>query len=102
VGAHLAHLGGRAGERQQVVLEDLDAREAGGGDRLELLVERAAQADRRDRRLHEVSPGWISACRRTTVGPCWQERQAWTRPDSMARSRSSPARRAASASASPS
>ena len=49
---HPAHIRGRAVERQEVVLEDLDALELGGRDGLELLVQGAAQADGGDGGLH--------------------------------------------------
>lgn len=41
IGGDGAHVGGRAVEVEQVVLEDLDAVEAGGANRAELLDERA-------------------------------------------------------------
>ena len=52
VARHLADVGGRAVETQEVVLEYLDAVEAGGGDRGELLGKVAADRDRGDRGLH--------------------------------------------------
>ncbi len=48
----LADAGGRAVERQQVVLEDLDALEAGSRDRVQLLGQAAAQRHRRNRQFH--------------------------------------------------
>ena len=56
VGHQLAHVGGRAAEGEQVVLEDLDALEAGAGDGVELLGEVAAQGDRGNRHLHGLPP----------------------------------------------
>jgi hypothetical protein len=50
-----AHLGGRQRRRDQVGLEQLDAVEAGGGRGVQLLLERAAEADGGDRALHLVS-----------------------------------------------
>ena len=55
IGDHPAHLGGRAVERQQIVLEDLDALEPRGRDGLELLRQRAAQADGGDGGSHGLS-----------------------------------------------
>jgi hypothetical protein len=55
-GDHPAHVARRAVEREKVVLEDLDRAEARRGDGGELLVERAAERHRRDRRLHGASP----------------------------------------------
>ena len=49
---HAANLGRGGIERQQVVLEDLDAVEASCRDRSELLFEVAAYRDGRDRSLH--------------------------------------------------
>ena len=43
--AHAAHIGGRAVEGEQVVLEDLHAIEAGGCGSLELVRQGAGQAD---------------------------------------------------------
>ena len=56
VADQLAHVGGRAVERQQVVLEDLDALETCRRDRLELLGEAAAQRDRGDRQSSWLRP----------------------------------------------
>src|SRR5262249_20709760 len=50
--ARVRHIGGRAAERDEIVLEDLDRVEAGIGDRFELLAQRAAERYRRDRGLH--------------------------------------------------
>ena len=55
VGDHPAHVGGRAVEGQEVVLEDLDALEAGGRDGFQLLVEGAAEANGGDGGLHGIS-----------------------------------------------
>lgn len=52
VGAQLAHLAGAAGVVQQVVLEDLDAVETGGGDGLEFFRQGAAQGNGGDRTVH--------------------------------------------------
>ena len=49
---HPADLGGRAVERQEIVLEHLDAAELRLGDRLELLVQCAAQRYGGDCGLH--------------------------------------------------
>ena len=49
--AHLADVARAAAERQQIVLENLDGVEAGGGDRAQLFVERAAERNRGDRAL---------------------------------------------------
>ena len=68
-----AHVGGGAGEGQQVVLEDLDGVEADGGGRLELFRQGAAERDGGDRfrqrgdwirhgpllRVREPSPGRV-------------------------------------------
>ena len=56
IAGHAPHVGRRAVERQQVVLEQLDALEACGGDRLELLVQHAAETDGSDRGLHVWFP----------------------------------------------
>ena len=56
VAHHPADLGGRAVEGQEVVLEDLDAVEAGRGDRRELLAQIAADRDRGDRGLQVLAP----------------------------------------------
>ena len=53
----LAHVGGRAVEGQQIVLEDLDVLEAGGGDGLELLDQTAAQTHRGNGKFHVASSG---------------------------------------------
>ncbi|MNN36033.1 hypothetical protein D3C81_1499080 [compost metagenome] len=45
VGGHAPHVGGRAGELQQVVLEDLHAVETGAGSGLQLLRQRSRQGD---------------------------------------------------------
>ena len=52
-----AHVGGRAVEGQEVVLEDLDVLEAGGGDRLELLDQPSAQTHRGNGKSHVASSG---------------------------------------------
>ena len=57
IGAHLADVGGRAVEGQEIVLENLDAVEPGGGDGLELLAQAAAQTHRGDRKSHVASSG---------------------------------------------
>jgi hypothetical protein len=49
---HAAHGARRAVEGEEIVLEDLDALEARGRDRRQLLVQGAAQRNRRDRSLH--------------------------------------------------
>ena len=56
IGGHRAKLGGAAVEVDEVVLEQLDAVEARGGDRLELLPQGAAHRDRRDRPAHGDDP----------------------------------------------
>ena len=55
VGGHPAHFGRGAVERQEIVLEDLDALELRGRDGLELLRQRAAQADGGDGGSHGLS-----------------------------------------------
>ena len=52
VGAHLPHLAGAAGIVEQVIFEDLDAVETGGGDGFELFRQGAAQGHGSDRTLH--------------------------------------------------
>ena len=53
IGGAAAHVAGRAVEREEIGLEDLDALEARRGDRLELFIEVAAQRDRCDRQFHD-------------------------------------------------
>ena len=50
--AGVAHVGRRAVEGHEIVLEDLHGVELRRGDRLELLAQGAAQGNRRDRGLH--------------------------------------------------
>ena len=59
VGGVAAHVAGRAGVKEEVVLEDLDPVEARRRDRLQLLDQRAAYRHRGDRLPHCVLP---SAC----------------------------------------
>ena len=59
---HAAHLGGAAVECEKVVLEDLDAVEAGRCDRGELLAQIAADRNGRDGGLHRSSPpSWLTS-----------------------------------------
>ena len=63
VGGERAYIVGAQRRVDQVGLEQLDAVEARGRGRLQLLVERAAQADRGDRALHRAPTGSISSAR---------------------------------------
>src|SRR6185436_15386902 len=72
----LAHVGGGAAEGEQVVLEDLDALEAGAGDGVELLGEVAAQGDRGNRHLHGLPPAFPSACPQATAAGVAASRSA--------------------------
>ncbi len=70
----------------EVVLEDLDAVEAGPGDRRELLVQGAAERDGRDRPTHARPPRPAPAGRRARAGPSRTSRRS-------ARARRAPGRR---------
>jgi len=86
--ADRAHVGGGAVEREQIGLEHLDAVEAGGGGRLQLLRQRAAERDGRDRlaqRAGGLRHGWTLALEvaRTAV------RRASLPPDAAGQARAS-------------
>ena len=56
IAAHPRDVAGRTIEAGKIVLEDFDRIEAGCRDRLELLVERAANRNRCDRKFHAFAP----------------------------------------------
>ena len=66
VAHHLAHVARRMVEGHEILLEDLDAVEAGTGDRGDLVGQVAAERHGRDRRLHGWPP--VSGPRRS--GSC--------------------------------
>jgi hypothetical protein len=59
IGDPLAHLGGRALERQQIGLEDFDTPKPGGRNGVELVGQIAAERHGCDRQFHDCAPASI-------------------------------------------